>query len=170
MRWASEPRPQQPSRKKSPMTDRTIFHETGSERLHPDALIARDDMNHETLFVRSLLDGRAIVRVGADGYRVLIQKKPGTDGWGLPHTTAFNTRGLTFASQLPEAALSAFAYFDEPLSSHAVAELERGCADLPQLPGQARAVLRCSPGLPPSEAGWISERWTAQARAAIRGY
>lgn len=157
-----------PTKGTYPMTEQVVFTHTGSDKEHPTALIARNDIGYETLFVATLLKDKVVLRVGRQGYRAIL-KRPDADVWMTPSASGFSTLGLSTAAEVREAVKAAYEYFDAPLSADEVEELAAACASIPRRSQGAANTLRVSVGHTPVEAAWIDPRWTLRARKMITG-
>lgn len=152
------------------MTDikeQTTYRESGSEFRHPEALITSTPQGHESLFVSTLLEDKAILRVGAMGYRVLI--KTSDKGWGCPSSRQGDLSQLHTAAQAREETKEAFARAGHLLSDEEKEALAAALEAVPERSMGAVVGIRLTNGQEPRQAAWLDPRWTVQARRQVRG-
>lgn len=154
------------------MTDtkeQTVYRESGSEYLHPEALITITRQGYESLYVRTLLKDKAVLRVGAMGYRVII--KPSDKGWCCPSDRRVNLGMLNDTPQAREQTKAVFAGFPlyRPLSEEEEEALAAALEAVPSRAAGARDGTRLPIGPPPHQPAWLDPRWTYEARRSVRG-
>lgn len=147
----------------TPLIDR----QPGSERTQPFVLIGSTQNGLESLFVRELISDKAILRVDAGGYRVLV--KTSDKGFYPYEDRSVSTIGLYNVDQVREAVKAFFSMAKKPLNGKELEQLLENLEGLPSISSGARNALRLANGQDASRLSWVDPRWTETVRRQVRG-
>lgn len=139
----------------------------GSASQRPYALIARDRIGHESVFVTELLPDRAVLRATAKGYSVYLLK----DGKVYqPSDRSVCTRTVGSREAILPAVLQGSRIIEAPLSDEEADAVIAAIEGLPANGPAAHRALRIRVGHEVVEPSWMHERFSVKVRAALRGY
>lgn len=141
--------------------------EPGSASQRPYALIARDRVGHESVFIAELLPDRAVLRATPKGYSVYLLK----DGKVYqPSDRSVCCRDVGSREAIVPATLQGFHVIEEPLSDEEADVVIDAIEGLPPHGHTAHQALRIRLGHEVVEPHWMHPRFSLKIRAALRGY
>lgn len=143
-----------------------ILKEIGTASKRPYALIARDGMNYENVFVTELLEDRIVLRAGPSGYTILFRDE---DHWISPSDRSVNCRSVGTVGGVLTEVQSAAELLKQPLSVDEIASIRAKAELLPKHGTSAHQALRVSIGREPRVDVWMHPEFTTALRMQLRG-